>query len=82
MFQRDNNIARTISSLIMYGLKNNPKINQQCFESLNKSLTSMINHSCCNHSLVGFILDTAYCYPTQIKLNPSRVTEGKCIFYL
>ncbi|XP_029343352.1 DNA-dependent protein kinase catalytic subunit isoform X2 [Acyrthosiphon pisum] len=73
--KRDNNIARIISSSIMCGLKNNPKINQQYFESLNKSLTTMINHSHCNHSLVGFILDTAYCYPTQINLDPNRVTE-------
>lgn len=66
----------------MCGLRNNSKINQQNFESLNKSLTTMINHSHCDHNLVGFILDTAYCYPTQINLDLNRVTEGKCIFYL
>jgi len=66
----------------MCGLKNNSKINQQYFDSLNKSLTTMINHSHCNPSLVGFILDTAYCYPTQINLDPNTVTEGKCVFYL
>lgn len=62
----------------MYGLKNNLKIDQQYFESLNKSLTYMINncHSS-NSSLVGFILDTAYCYPVQINLDLSKVTEGK-----
>ncbi|CAH1737387.1 unnamed protein product [Aphis gossypii] len=73
--KRDNNIARIISSSIMYGLKNNPKINQQYFESLNKSLITMLNHSHGNHSLTGFILDTAYCYPTQINLDPNKVTE-------
>lgn len=66
----------------MYGLKNNPKINQQYFESLNKSLITMLNHSHGNHSLTGFILDTAYCYPTQINLDPNKVTEGKCIFII
>lgn len=69
-------------SLIIYGFKNNPKIDHQYFESLNKSLTYMITHCNCNPSLVGFILDTAYCYPTQIKLDPNRVTEGKFIIYL
>ncbi|XP_060849991.1 DNA-dependent protein kinase catalytic subunit-like isoform X3 [Rhopalosiphum padi] len=73
--KRDNNIARIISSSIMYGLKNNPKVNEQYFESLNKSLITMLNHSHGNHSLTGFILDTAYCYPTQINLDPNKVTE-------
>lgn len=66
----------------MYGLKNNPKINQQYFKSLNKSLITMLNHSHGNHSLTGFILDTAYCYPTQINLDANKVTEGKCIFII
>ncbi|XP_025192516.1 DNA-dependent protein kinase catalytic subunit-like [Melanaphis sacchari] len=73
--KRDNNIARIISSSIMYGLKNNPKVNEQYFESLNKSLITMLNHSHGNHSLTGFILDTACCYPTQINLDPNKVTE-------
>lgn len=63
----------------MYGIKNNPKIDQQYFESLNTSLSNMINHCHCNPSLVGFILDTACCYPMQINLDPNRVTEGKYI---
>lgn len=62
----------------MYGLKNNPKIDHHYFESLNKSLCNMINHChSSNPSFVGFILDTAYCYPTQINLDPSKITEGK-----
>lgn len=40
----------------------------------------MINHYHYNPSLVGFILDTAYCYPMHINLNPNRVTEGEFVF--
>lgn len=76
-FQRDNNIARVILSSIMYELKKYPKNDQQYYESLNKSLINMINHCHCNPPLVGFILDTAYCYPMQINLNIHKITEGK-----
>lgn len=61
----------------MYGFKNNPKIDQRYFDCLNKSLNNIINQCHCDQSLVGFILDTAYCFPTQIHLNPNRVTAGK-----
>lgn len=62
----------------MLEFKNSSKIDEQYFESLNKSLTNMINHChSSNPSLVGFILDTAYCYPTQISLDPNKITEGK-----
>lgn len=81
VFQRDNIIARKLLSSIMYEFKNNPKIDQQYFESLNKSLTKMMNHCHCNPSLVGFILDTACCYPSQINLDPNRVTESKFNLY-
>lgn len=61
----------------MYGFKNNPKIDQKYFEKLNISLNNMINNCHSDQSLVGFILDTAYYFPTQINLNPNKVTEGK-----
>lgn len=66
----------------MCEFKNNPKIDQQYFERLNRTLTKMINHCHCNPSLVGFILDTACCYPSQIHLDPIKVTEGKFNLYL
>lgn len=64
----------------MNGFQNNLKIDQQYFESINKCLTNMINQCHNNPSLVGFILDTAFCYPKQINLDPIRIAEGKFIF--
>lgn len=61
----------------MNGFKNDLKIDDRHFEQLNKSLTNIIDQCHDNPFIVGFILDTAYCFPKEINLNPTRVCEGR-----
>ncbi|XP_050441863.1 DNA-dependent protein kinase catalytic subunit-like isoform X2 [Adelges cooleyi] len=74
--KRDNGISRTVLSSIMSGLKDHIINKHSFFESLNNSLAKMVNDCHYNTSFVGFILDTAFCYPSEIHINICRVTEA------